>query len=90
MSGDKSKRNNKRGPESRYYDTLKGQLVGIRLMASQKAMRVKLLWVDRYSIGVQDTDRAELLVYKHNIASIQRVDAGTGHELIDNGEGAVG
>jgi len=65
-----------RGPESRFYDTLKGKEVQIvsRDQGSTQVINGILLFVDRYSLGLRLTDvrdkGRDILVYKQGIWSI--------------------
>ncbi len=72
-----------RGPESAYFDTLKGQPVLIDMHGfpppdSQGALEVplqcRLLWVDRYTIGVRVRNGRERMIYKKFIRGIERDD----------------
>ena len=62
---------NKQGPESREYDKLKGTVVVIWPMGSLEAWTGKLIWVDRYTIGVafdwQNDPQCVSIVYKDGI-----------------------
>lgn len=58
-----------RGPESAQWDRLKGQSVLISLLARpglSDALAGRLVWVDRYSIGV------ELEIHQGEISIIHR------------------
>ena len=66
-----------RGPESGFFDTLKGQKVLIDLDGD--ALCCTLIWVDVYTIGIRvpETGR-ERMIYKKYIRGIERDDnAGT-------------
>lgn len=59
-------------PESRFYDTLKGQQVYIELSDNVGARIVAtLLWVDRYSVGIRCGEE-DLLLNKRSIRTIGR------------------
>lgn len=67
------------GPESEFYDTLKGEEVLIVLNIVEEtaeqypvAVEATLLWVDRYSIGVRDALGKERLIMKNVIATIEK------------------
>lgn len=40
-------------PESEFYDGLKGRIVDIQLMRRNHPITGRLVWVDRYSLGLQ-------------------------------------
>lgn len=68
-----------RGPESAFFDTLKGQNVLIDLHEGSAVPNeppampvVKLLWVDRYTIGIRTRDGRERMIYKKYIRGIER------------------
>jgi hypothetical protein len=56
-------------PESRFYDTLKGEEVRVVVDRDGAPIYATLLWVDRYSIGLRERDR-ELLLNKRSIRTI--------------------
>lgn len=62
-----------RGPESAFYDGLKGQDVCIHSdpWNCVDPIRATLLWVDRYSIGVRDRNGRERMIYKQTIGCIE-------------------
>ncbi len=66
----KPKKKKYNGPESDFYDRLKGKSVIIALRDDEKIRR-QLKWVDRYSVGVLNDDGAEQLICKHAIATIE-------------------
>jgi len=84
-----SKKKNKNGPESAFLDTLKGKQIGIvfggrdevAIAAPTRFLRCKLLWVDRYSYGIELGGRGVEMVMKHAVARLFLVE-GTGHELV--------
>ena len=60
----------KQSPESVFYDTLKGN--NVTLATGAGAMSGKLLWVDRYSIGVfHETAKQEVLIMKNTLITIR-------------------
>lgn len=61
----------RRSPESRFYDTLKSQPVEIVLLRDGSVLTGTLLWVDRYSLGMQ-TNGTEKLINKGAIETIER------------------
>lgn len=66
------KQRRRQTPESRFYDTLKGERVCIILARNGLEVRATLLWVDRYSLGLRFGDR-ELLLNKRSVETIERV-----------------
>ncbi len=73
------KKKQARGPESGFFDTLKGQDVLIDLHGGNSAdgylgagAPVRLLWVDRYTIGIRTRDGRERMIYKKFIRGIER------------------
>lgn len=81
MNGRKPKEP-RRGPESRKYDELKGQLVRIEWIKPGKPdTTATLLWVDNYTVGIRVDACPELIVYKHAIVMLGRAaprNEGTG------------
>lgn len=80
----------KQSPESAFLDTLKGKEVGIVFVndnnapRSQTFLRCKLLWVDRYTYGVEHTTgpgkgEQQELIHKHAVSRMFLVE-GTGYE----------
>jgi len=72
----------RKGPESEFLDRLKGKQIGI-ILSSQKPdtrqfLRCKLLWVDKYSYGVEEPT-GEKLIPKHAVQGLFLVE-GTGYE----------
>lgn len=59
-------------PESQFYDTLKGQRIRIVLDRDGADVEVRLIWVDRYSIGIRVNDR-DILLNKRSIRFIERL-----------------
>ena len=64
------------GPESRFFDRLKSKNISItRSDPTKPTLICTLLWVDRYTIGVQydigDLHPQESMIYKENICSIE-------------------
>ena len=65
-------------PESEAFNTLKGQMVQIFLMVSGASFRGKLVWVDHYTIGIEEAGAREegrdpWIVYKHAIQMIRKL-----------------
>lgn len=60
-----------RGPESAFWDTLKGKRVTVRLHDME--YEATLLWVDRYSIGLRGEDDVEELVMKSSLVTVRAV-----------------
>jgi hypothetical protein len=59
------------GPESRRFDELKGKLIQIHWLSEGRDCTVgKLLWVDRYSLGLDEGPTGEQLIYKQAIRQI--------------------
>ncbi len=83
----KKERNNRiRGPESAFYDKLKGQQCNLWLHGEELPECVTLLWVDVYTIGIRAQTGREQLVYKKFIRRIERDengDVGKGSSKVD-------
>jgi hypothetical protein len=60
-----------RGPESRFFDELKGQKIRIFWIGQIDPDRGTLLFVDRYSIGVRMQSGVKRLIYKQALASLE-------------------
>ncbi len=60
---------NKRGPESRFYDGLKGQRVKIVLSRDGTDLTAELIWVDRYTLGLR-VDGGDVCINKRSIETI--------------------
>jgi len=64
----------RRGPESEFYDTLKGSDVVIELRNQPPGVpmerEARLVWVDVYSVGLE-IEGERLLLYKSNISTIR-------------------
>lgn len=70
MSGEKRK---SFGPESDFWNTLKGKRVVIRLRTLTPWLRAELAWVDVFTIGVKEYPNTPVrLIYKQAIESIER------------------
>jgi hypothetical protein len=78
------------GPESGFLDKLKGKQIGIVFVGDEKVsattpikfLRCQLLWVDRYSYGVElppDPHNRQEMIPKHAVARLFLVE-GTGFE----------
>jgi hypothetical protein len=73
------KKDRARGPESAFWDTLKGQRIVVApLVAGEGAGRervlvARLLWVDRFTIGVDDEveGRPPRMIFKQAIAWVR-------------------
>jgi len=59
------------GPERRYYDRLKGRDIEVLLVSSQDGLQGKLLWVDRYTLGLALNGQNEVAIYKHAIKMVR-------------------
>lgn len=64
------RKNRKLTPESRFYDTLKGEQVRVMLARDGSEVTATLLWVDRYSLGLRNED-GEFLLNKGSIETIE-------------------
>jgi sRNA-binding regulator protein Hfq len=64
----------KYGPESRMFDALKGAEVLISWNNGDPGMRAKLIWVDRYTLGVKLRNGSMAMVYKLAIKFIEAGD----------------
>jgi hypothetical protein len=60
----------RKSPESKFYDMLKGQWVRVVFRTGISALTAKLLWVDRYSLGLMDDGGSECLVMKSAVATV--------------------
>ena len=78
------------GPESDFFQKLKGQVIEVSLRTGQ-LWRGKLLWVDRYSIGIKPSPApghgapSEVLFFKAGIESLNAV----GYECAPGDENAI-
>lgn len=60
------------GPESDFYDELKGQIVKVGVDDGSDLV-ARLVWVDRYTIGLKDLVTGKRSMwYKHSIQVIER------------------
>lgn len=60
------------GPESDFYDELKGQVVQVELDRGV-SLTARLAWVDRFTIGLADLKTGKRTMwYKHAIRAIER------------------
>ena len=59
----------RRGPESRYWNQLKGCMIHVEFK-DERVKTCRLRWVDRYSIGVSAGDGREQLINKSVIAMV--------------------
>lgn len=60
------------GPESDFYDELKGQIVKVE-MDDGSDLIARLVWVDRFTIGLMDLGtRKRSMWYKHSIRGVER------------------
>lgn len=60
------------GPESDFYDELKGQIVRVEFDRGTSVI-ARLVWVDRYTIGLSDLKTGKRSMrYKHCINGIER------------------
>ena len=66
-------------PESEAFQKLKGEIVEIVWVATDSDfLRGKLIWVDHYTLGVEETDprsvgKSPWVVYKHAIQMIRKL-----------------
>lgn len=60
----------KRSPDSMFWDTVKGKSIEVRLL-NGSTLTPKLLWVDRYTIGVV-VDGCEVMLFKHDISTVRK------------------
>lgn len=61
---------NKKTPESRFFDELKGEQVRVTMMCGESCLTAVLLWVDRYTLGLRLDDGRERLIFKHAIKDL--------------------
>lgn len=77
--GGPKKRKKYLGPESDFYDELKGKIVRIEFVAEEnrEPMTAKLDWVDRFTIGLRDmvTGR-RFMLFKHVLHSLEKSFSG--------------
>lgn len=78
MPKDGSRRRKKYlGPESDFYDNLKGRTVKIEFNTQppRKGLTARLDWVDRYTVGIRDplSGRRSML-FKKSIHTLERSD----------------
>jgi len=60
------------GPESDFYDELKGKVVQVQLDRGAQVV-ARLVWVDRFTIGLASlTTGKRTMWYKHCIRAIER------------------
>ncbi len=71
---DRQRRKRVQSPESRFYDTLKGENVRIILQRDGIELTAKLLWVDRYTLGIEVNNCVERLISKSSLESIELRD----------------
>lgn len=64
----------KSGPESRMFEALKGTEVMISWNNGDPGMRAKLIWVDRYTLGVKLRNGSMAMVYKSALKYIETGD----------------
>ncbi len=57
-------------PESKFYDTLKGEEVSIILVRGGIELTATLLWVDRYTLGLR-VENVERLLFKRSVETIE-------------------
>lgn len=70
----------RRSPESRFYDTLKQNQVQLVLSRDGSVLTGKLLWVDKYSLGLR-IEKEERLINKGSVEMISLLDTtGKQHE----------
>lgn len=82
--GTTKKRKKYLGPESDFYDEIKGRMIRVEFNTNppRKAEVVKLVWVDRYNIGVCDPFGRRYMLSKKSIHSLERsVDHGAANNL---------
>jgi len=72
------KKSHENTPEARFYRSLVGERVQIRLDGEASPQEVTLVWVDRYSIGLRINGR-EVLHYKQWIKTIEHADGKRQH-----------
>lgn len=74
---ERRKNGNRYGPESRYFDTIKGKSILIFWKhggPEKDPLHCTLLWVDRFTIGVR-LGGGERMIYKDAIESIEEFNA---------------
>jgi len=60
------------GPESRFFDRCKGRRVKLVWKNKPGELCGKLLWVDRFTIGISvETGERDLMIYKDSLQSIE-------------------
>ncbi len=64
-------------PESKFYDTIKSKDVYIVLTRDGIELTAKLLWVDTYTLGLQDHNGVERLINKGSVETIELLTSGT-------------
>lgn len=65
------------GPESDFFDNLKGRIVKIEFntVPARKGLLARLDWVDRYTVGVRDPQTGRrIMLYKQSIHTLERSD----------------
>ncbi len=64
----------KKTPESKFYDTVKEQQVDLVFIRDGIELTATLLWVDRYTLGIEVNNSVERLVNKSSLESIELHD----------------